>query len=122
MKVPAFLLKRLFVKGSLRNTSGGFEFKLKNQLGSGYAYGLLPLIVDGEEVPADRSTFSINGKTMTFTEVSKESPASLAMNKEATIAVEGQTLAPGAHKVKMGFIVTGLGELRFDLVDNVVDG
>ena len=104
MKVPAFLLKRLFVKGSLRNTSGGFEFKLKNQLGSGYAYGLLPLIVDGEEVPADRSTFSINGKTMTFTEVSKESPASLAMNKEATIAVEGKTLTPGAHKVNMGFI------------------
>ena len=122
MKVPAFLLKRLFVKGSLRNTSGGFEFKLKNQLGSGYAYGLLSLRVDGEEIPADRATFSIGGKTMAFPDVSKESPASLAMNKEATITVKGRMLTPGAHKVNMGFIVAGLGELRFDLVDTVVEG
>ena len=35
MKVPAFLLKRLYVKGSLCNTDNGFEFRLRNNLGSG---------------------------------------------------------------------------------------
>ena len=35
--VPAFLLRRLYVKKSLRNTEDGFEFELRNRLGSGYA-------------------------------------------------------------------------------------
>ena len=32
MKVPSFLLRRLYAKGSLRNTDNGFQFELKNQL------------------------------------------------------------------------------------------
>ena len=48
--VPGFLLRRLYLKGSLRNTSSGFEFQLRNRLGSGYAHKLLPLTVDGVEV------------------------------------------------------------------------
>ena len=31
--VPSFLLKRIYVTGSLRNTVGGFEFQLNNVLG-----------------------------------------------------------------------------------------
>ena len=38
--VPAFLLRRLYVKGSLRNTAAGFEFEIKNGLGSGYIFRL----------------------------------------------------------------------------------
>ena len=40
ISVPAFLLRRLYVKGSLRNAAGGFEFQMKNGLGSGYAHPL----------------------------------------------------------------------------------
>jgi hypothetical protein len=48
--VPSFLLKRLYVKGSLKNTPEGFQFDLKNSLGSGYGNELLPLVVDGIEL------------------------------------------------------------------------
>ena len=48
MKVPGFLLRRLYVKGSLAATEGGFEFQICNRLGSGYARRLLPLTLDGE--------------------------------------------------------------------------
>ena len=122
MKVPSFLLKRLYVKGSLRNTEDGFEFRLKNGLGSGYAYGLPPLKIDGEEIPGERASFSVNGESLLFPEVCKEKPATLAMNREAIIGVNGHTLAAGAHKVTMGFRVVGLGELRFDLVDSLNEG
>ncbi len=53
VSIPGFLLKSLYVKGSLKNSSGGFEFQLKNGLGSGYAYRMDPLIVDGIELPLD---------------------------------------------------------------------
>jgi hypothetical protein len=119
IKVPGFLLRRLYVKGSLRNTDNGFEFKLRNSLGSGYAYGLLPLKIDDEELPADSATFSVDDKTLGFPEVTKENPASLAMNRDATISFAGRSLPEGPHKVTMGFVVVGLGNLSFDLTDNV---
>lgn len=122
MKVPSFLLRRLYVKNSLRNTEVGFEFRLKNALGSGYAYGLTAIQVDGEEIPSEQASFSVDGKALTFPEVSKETPATLAMNREAIISVDGHRLVAGAHKVTMGFRVVGLGELRFDLVDNLNEG
>lgn len=41
--VPQFLLRRLYVRGSLRTNGQGFHFELKNSLGSGYGKELLPL-------------------------------------------------------------------------------
>ena len=117
IKVPSFLLKRLYVKGSLRNTEEGFEFRLKNSLGSGYAHGLLPLKINGEEIPVENATFAVDGKQVPFPEVTKESPASLSMNREAVIAVRGHKLDGGPTRVSMGFVVGGLGELTFDLTD-----
>ena len=104
IKVPAFLLKRLYVKGSLRNTNEGFEFRLKNGLGSGYAAGMLPIRIDGEEIPIDDTTFAVDGKKVGFREVTKEQPASLTMNREATIAVKRTQVARGSAQ--------GLSRLR----------
>ena len=122
MKVPAFILKRLYIKGSLRNTPEGCEFKLKNTLGSGYAIGLLPVTVDETLIAQDHAFYTVDGKRVMFTAVTKESPATLAMNREATITLHGHTLQPGPHKVSMGFKVTGLGDLTFDLLDNLAEG
>ena len=53
--VPAFLLRRLYVKSSLKSVPGGFEFQLRNRLGSGYAHKMWPLTLDGEEVPIENT-------------------------------------------------------------------
>ncbi|MDP3063538.1 MAG: hypothetical protein Q8O40_10095 [Chloroflexota bacterium] len=122
MKVPTFLLRRLYVKGSLRNTPDGFQFEMKNSLGSGYARKLLPLDMDGTELPLESSTFQVNGASTGFAEVSEEKPFTLAMNRTVTISVKGVTLTPQAHKLTMGFEVRGLGILRFDFSDVPGDG
>ena len=56
VSVPGFLLRRLYVKGSLKNAAGGFEFEFRNSLGSGYSQKVWPLKLDGEEIPADGAT------------------------------------------------------------------
>ena len=84
MKVPGFILRRLYLKGSLRNMPGGFQFQLQNNLGSGQARKLMPL-----------------------------------MNLVSTIQVEGISLNKGTHKIGMGFVVAGMGDLVFDFVDEV---
>ena len=121
MKVPAFLLRRLYVKGSLRNENGGFAFDLKNSLGSGYAEEVLPLVVDGEPLPIAKTRFTISGESVLFSEVSSERPFTLAMNKIVTIDVTDRSLEPGKHKLGIGFIVTGMGRMEFDVTDAIGD-
>ena len=122
VSVPSFLLRRLYVKGSLKKAAGGFEFQLKNGLGSGYAHKMQPLKVDGIEVPTDSTYFYLDGGGETaFSRVSKENTFTLAMNKAITIWVDQIPLEPGAHKVEMGFDVPGLGTLSFDFTDLIGD-
>lgn len=116
--VPGFLLRRLYVKGSLKNTSEGFQFLLRNTLGSGYARKMQPLTVDGQALPMGESILQADGKVVSFPDVSEEQPFTLGLNKTITVQVR-TWLTPGPHKVSMGFDVPGLGTLSFDFTDVV---
>ncbi len=120
--VPSFILRRLYVKSSLKNTENGFEFQLRNRLGSGYAHRLWPLTVDGGEVSLESASFALEGLETPFADVNRERTFTLAMNKQITIRVSGTTLTAGPHKIGMGFDVPGLGTLRFDFKDVPGDG
>lgn len=119
--VPGFLLRRLYVKSSLRNTEAGFEFELRNSLGSGYSHRMLPLSVDGAEVPMESASFVLEGEETPFEAVSRARTFTLALNTSITIRVSGVTLDAGPRKIGMGFEVPGLGELRFDFTDVPAD-
>jgi hypothetical protein len=117
--IPPFLLRRLYVKGSLRRTEDGFEFQLRNQLGSGYARQMLPLKVDGRDVPLEQCSFAVDAQEVPFTAVSPHHPFTLALNRTVTVKVRGVPLEPGAHTIGMGFVVQGFGPLSFDFTDVV---
>lgn len=119
VSIPSFLLRRLYVKGSLRRRDDGFEFQLRNQLGSGYARQMLPMKVNDREVPLEQCSFFVDGKETPFTAVSPEQPFTLALNRTTTVRVRGFPLEPGAHKITVGFVVQGFGPLSFDFTDVV---
>ena len=117
--IPAFILRRLYVKGSLRTTDGGFKFELRNSLGSGYAKALHPLIVDGEELSIERSFFTLDDRTVAFAEVDETNTFGLPMNRSIVISAEAPALEAGPHKIGMSFTVPGFGKLGFDFTDEV---
>lgn len=117
--VPPFLLKRLYVKGSLRNTDQGFQFELRNTLGSGYGTELLPLTLDGKELPKESSYFVFDTEETPFSSVSQDRPFTLSVNTTSTILVKGVTLSEGPHKIGFSFIAQGLGKLGFEVTDLV---
>lgn len=121
VSVPGFLLRRLYVKGSLKNATGGFEFELRNSLGSGYSQKVWPLKVDGDELQATGSYFIVEDKETRFSDVSPDNTFFLEVNKTITIWVDGVILDPGVHTIEMGFDVPGLGMMRFDFTDEVGD-
>lgn len=117
ISVPSFLLKRIYVKGSLQNNEQGFQFQLKNTLGSGYGNELLPLTLDGKELPRESCYFVLDAEEVPFSKVSQERPFTLAMNKTLTIVVKGVTLVEGAHRIGFSFVAQGLGKLNFEVTD-----
>ena len=118
VSVPSFLLRRLYVKGSLKNTADGFEFELRNRLGSGYALRVHPLTVDGAEIAAGASRFVMeDGASVRFDEVSAANTLTLALNKSIRVEVSGANLEDGPREIGMGFDVPGLGTMRFDFTD-----
>lgn len=114
--IPSFLLRRLYVKGSLKNIDGRMEFELNNKLGSGYARRMEHLTVDGEIIPLEDSSFEIDGVRTLFSDISPENTFTVAFNKPITVRVENMTLTTDPHKIGMGFEVAGLGILKFDFV------
>ncbi len=117
LKVPGFLLRRLYVKGSLRATDDGFALDFMNTLGSGYARRLLPVVVNGAEVDLANCYFVVDGVEHGFAEVTPETPFSLAMNRTSTLGVRGVTLPNGPVTLRLGFEVQGLGDLSFEITD-----
>lgn len=119
VSIPGFILRRLYVKGSLLNTETGFEFQLLNKLGSGQAHRLLPLTVDGRDLSLEDCAFNLDGENVSFQEVSKEKPFAMALNKITVISARGVTLSEGSHAIEMAFEVAGFGVLKFDFVDTI---
>lgn len=134
--VPAFLLKRLYVKGSLKPTPDGFEFRIENKLGSGYATQMLPLTLDGVEFPLEVAYFCPDDGgpdgggpdsrgpdsrgEIRFSDVNTERTMTLEVGRGLAMGVHGAApLAPGPHKVGLGFVVQGINALSFEVSDVV---
>jgi hypothetical protein len=120
--IPSFLLRKLYVRGSLCNTDQGVRFHLLNKLGAGYARRIFPLVMDGQEVPLEHCSFSIEGNQFSFSDVSNERPFTLDLNKTTVITVKNTTLTKEPHTIAMSFQVAGLGNLEFDFTDVPYDG
>ncbi len=117
VSIPGFLLRKLYVRGTLENTGQGIAFRLRNTLGSGYAEEMLPVRLDGEEIPLSRCFFWSGGKKRSFDQVSRSDPFTLSLNQDIVVSVEDISLTPEPHTVGIGFRVPGFGALRFDFVD-----
>lgn len=98
--VPAFLLKKLYAKGSLKNTAAGFELTIQNTLASGTIVSLAPLQVDGIEYPLEKTTAILpDGSQVSAADVSAESGVRFSVGDKVTIRVEGKPLPSGQHKL-----------------------
>lgn len=120
--IPSFLLRRLYVQGSLLNADHGVQFQLLNKMGTGYARRLLPLDLDGQEVPIASCAFQVDGKEYPFSDISASAPFALDLNKATVVTIAGVTLTKEPHTIGMGFEVPGLGVLKFDFTDVPSDG
>ena len=116
---PPFILKKLYVKGSLRATADGFEFALRNSLGSGTVVEVKGLEVDGSmRPPAEVRLRLPDGTSRSAAEVSARLPLPLSAGTTVWFGAAG-TLSSGRHSLKLGLVSREMGDLGIPVTDTV---
>jgi len=117
--IPAFLLKKLYVKGSLRNTPAGCEFCVRNMLESGTVTRFYDLEVDGHAYPPQRLRVHLpDGPSLRGDEI-VTAPLFLPGGVAVTLQLPGVTLPPGKHELRLHFHTAELGALDFKVTDDL---
>lgn len=117
--IPAFLLKKLYVKNSLQNTPAGVELEIRNTLAPGTIIGGAPVNIDGTEYPlADTVIVTADGEHP-LADVSKEKPLSFGINTSMIVRLKGVQLGPGVHKVSIPVLTKEAGELKIEVSDTI---
>jgi len=110
--IPGYLLKKVYVKGSMRLSQEGLEFRLRNDLASAQLTGL-SVEVDGRPVEA---YIEIGGEKRPTSSISPASPILFPRGSEAKITAIG-SFAPGKHRVAVRARVAGFGEGKLEIED-----
>ncbi len=106
--IPAALLRRFYVDGSLLNTEGGFEFQLKNRVAPTTIVSLGPVEIDGEPHAADDVTITAS-RLRIASQVDSQSPLFLAMGRKVTINVKSDNKLNGKHELLVHALTKEVG-------------
>ncbi len=119
MQIPTFLLRKLYVKGSLENVDDGFKFKLKNSISTATAVDFKPLKVNGNEYPLETTVISSEVGEIAVNAISKENSFAIKVGLDITVHVKGDQLAAGEHTIDIALATTEVGDLAFDVKDTI---
>jgi hydroxymethylglutaryl-CoA reductase (NADPH) len=117
--IPSFLLAKLYIKGSLKNTADGFEFSLKNIIDNTMLSGIGPIMVGEKSYEGGVLRMTVGDKSWKGDEVSRTNPIPARMGNIIRVEVTGEKLPPGAQRVSVTATTADIGRIKFDISDNV---
>jgi len=117
--VPAFLLKKLYVKGSLKTTDEGSMLTIRNTLAPGTITRISPVVIDGEEYALDQISVSQGNSRRPASEITAKSPFAFGLNAIAEIWIAGANLEPGKHSLAVTVTAKEVGELKIQIEDKL---
>jgi hypothetical protein len=117
--IPSFLLAKLYVKGSLKNTETGFEFALKNIIDSTMLTGIGPITTGGKSYADAAIIMQVADKTTNGAELSRQNPVPVRMGMPITVSISGEKLDPGPQMITVTATTSDIGKIKFDIRDSV---
>ena len=118
MLIPSLLLKKLYTLGSLKNTSDGVAFSIKNRLSDAELVALRTIAIDGNEIPMNVITLSMaDGRTLRPENISPNQPLTFPLRTVVDIRAAIPALRDGKHTLQVGFDSRPFGKLQFSVED-----
>lgn len=120
--IPSMLLKQLYTRGSLQNSSGGFQFALKNRLSDAELTELQSISVDGTTISNEQVTIDLgDGRQLKPEQIAAKTPLAFPLRQAMNINVAGEKLERGKHTIAVSFKAKPFGELKFDVEDAIAE-
>lgn len=120
MLIPSLVLKQLYTFNSLKNTEGGVQFSLKNRLSDAELTELIGIKIDGQAVPLDTFTLSLeDGTVFTPGQVSEKQPLAFPLRKVVRLTSTRAPLPVGKHKIEIAVKTKPFGKLSFEVEDSI---
>lgn len=117
--IPEFLMKRVYKKGSLKQTEEGVCFDLKNVLGPGFISGFNSIKINDAVFEADKVMFVTQGTEISAETVSEENPIGFRLGQEGTLILKGaKCLKEGINQIIIELMNPEAGKVKLSLSDN----
>jgi hypothetical protein len=118
--IPPFVLKKLYVKGSLRTEDDGFALDLKNVIAPGTISAFTGLDLDRQAIaPTQVTLVPPSGNPRSMGEISVQAPLLFPVSVAVTLRVAGKTLEPGPHELVIRVVVQEVGPLDIPVSDTL---
>lgn len=118
--IPATVLKKLYVQGSLRREEDGFAFDLKNLIAPATIVSVHRLDVDGDQI--DNSKITIrppSGNVRAAGQISSGRPLVFPVGMVVTVHVSNGLLEQGQHALTLHVDVKEIGSLDIPISDDI---
>lgn len=121
MRVPDFLVRQFYVKGSLQPEGDGFRVQARNGMGDGTLVGIGRVAIDGEAIDPAAISAQLVGSDVVHqaADVSRQAPVSFSRGDVVTFHVAGHPLMRGEHRFEVDIYEVNLGLLQLSLKDTV---
>ncbi len=117
--IPNFIIKKLYVAGSLRNEADGVAFDIKNTLGPGILTHVASIKLGEREYSSAQIEFSIDGKTYPAAEITDANPVTLMMQQKCTCLMKGEPLPEGKYGITLDMISKEAGKIVITIQDQL---
>ena len=117
--IPAALLSRWYVKGSLAKSDDECEFRLKNTTAPSIIISCDKVEVDGQSHPLEKVFIIKKISARPATSLTPKNPLSLDINEEVRIVLKDLPLSPGFHKILIQLRTKEVGPLKIPVEDTL---
>ncbi len=117
--IPEFLMKRVYKKGSLKQTDDCVCFDLKNVLGPGFISGFSCVKINDAVFESDKVKFLTQGEEIPATSISDENPIGFRLGQEGTLILQGaKCLKEGINQIIIELMNPEAGKVKLSLTDS----
>ena len=116
--IPDFLIKKVYQKGTLRETADAILFDLKNVIGPGIISGLNSIQINDYVFDRDGIKFSTKGNILSANSVNENNPIHFCFGQEGTFILDKvKCLKNGLNQIIIELTNPEAGTIKVTLSD-----
>jgi len=116
--IPHSILKKLYNRASLKNTSGGVAFSIRNRLSPASLERVERIVLNGNLIPLNKVSLKFSdGEVYKADQVGPDNPVDFPLASLLTFQLGVDALEAGEHELELVFVCQPFGELKLAISD-----